>query len=91
MAQHLTYRIKKWLGPLCGRYEDWLISQGRVEEAYILHQAIEELNDLGFYDYHYAPFEVQMACKQNYLNAFMVLVQGKGYPNLMDVGYANNL
>lgn len=86
----LTYKLSEWLLPKSRKYEDWLISHGRLEDACILNKTIKELNAVGFYDYHYAPFEVRVACKQNYINAFMTLVQGLGCPNLEDVGYVND-
>lgn len=90
MTPHLTYRIKKWFGPLIKRYEDWLISQGRTADAFILHQLIEEMDSKGFYDYHCTPFEARVACKRMWMDLFLEMVQGMGCPNLEDVGYAND-
>lgn len=94
MAQHEPNRVHKlaeWLQPLSNRYEDWLIKQGRIKEAYTLNKTIEELNNSYFYDWNLAPFEAKVACKRIWIDVFIRIVHGFGYPNLMDVGYANDL
>lgn len=86
-----VYKLAGWLGPLAKRYEDWLIGQNRIHEAFILHKTVEELNQQYFHDWNMTPFEVHVACRQTWIDAFMHIVQGFGYPNLSDVGYANDL
>lgn len=89
--EYQVHKIAEWIGPICRRYEDWLISQGRVEEAQELTKTINEHNKIYFCDWNSSPFEARVACRQIWMDAFMVMVQGLGYPNLLDVGYANDL
>lgn len=88
---HKVHKIAEWVMPICERYENWLLRQNRIKEAHILHTAVIEMDKHYFRDWNTSPFEVKVACKYNWMNAFMVLVQGLGYPNLCDVGYANDL
>lgn len=86
-----VHKIAEWVMPICEKYEEWLFKQDRIEEAWRLHKTVEELNEQYFYDWDSSSYEARVACKNNWIEAFMVLVQGLGYPNLMDVGYANDL
>lgn len=85
------HKIAEWVSPICNRYEDWLIAQGRIEEAWRLRETVKELDKQYFYDWDVAPFEARVACKRNWIEAFIVLVQGLGYPNLLSTKYANDL
>lgn len=89
--EYKVHKIAEWVGPICKKYEDWLIAQGRIEEAWRLNETVKEMDKQYFDDWSISSFEARIACKYNWINAFMVLVQSLGYPNLYDVGYANDL
>ena len=88
--EYKVHKIAEWVSGLCNRYEDWLMAQGRIEEAWRLRETVKEMDKYHFHDWKYAPFEAKVVCRHNWVNAFITLVQGLGYPNLLDVGYVND-
>ena len=88
--EYRVHKIAEWISGLCKRYEDWLMDQGRVEEAWRLRELVKETDKQYFYDWNMSPFEAKVVARRNWTNAFFILVQGLGYPNLLDVGYVND-
>lgn len=89
--KHQVHKIAGWINPIHRRYEDWLMAQGYIEEARKLNETVKKLNKHYFHDWNMAPFEFKVLCRRNWIESFMMMVQGLGYPNLLDVGYANDL
>ena len=89
--KHQVHKIAEWINPIRRHYEDWLMAQGYIEEVRKLNETVKELNEQYLHDWNMVPFEFKVSCRRNWIESFMMMVQGLGYPNLLDVGYANDL
>lgn len=89
--KHQVHKIAEWINPICQRYEDWLITQGRIGEAWRLNETVKVLDKQYFHDWNMTPFESKVVRRRYWIESFIMMVQSLGYPNLLDVGYANDL
>lgn len=83
MGSSEVYKLGVWLDPIAIKYEDWLLGQGRVVEACRIRKWVEEMDQHYFHDWNMSPFEAKVAAKYNYVHAFIKILQGQGYPNLL--------